>query len=48
LVAKARNLFIRIFSNIFDKDGSRLIGRYDVTFWGGFFGFGINIKFVNF
>ena len=47
-VAKGRSLFNRMFSNILERVGSKLIGRYEVTFSGGLFGFGINIISENF
>ena len=41
-------LFNNIFSNTFDKIGSRLIGLYDVGQSGGFFGLRMSMIVENF
>lgn len=48
VIARGMSLFSKIFSNIFDRVGSRLTGRYEVTLSGGLLGFGMRIISENF
>ena len=42
-VTRAMSLFKKIFSKIFEKEGRRLIGLYDVGFSGSLFGLRMSI-----